>query len=88
MPGTVGAASTHAPSAFKYAVILIVRWLLYLGYFALHPVSRRTAYRVVGYFEEEAVQSYTLYLPTSPHQPFPGTTVAWPKTPPCAMWCW
>ena len=50
------------PSAFERAVILLVQWLFYLGYFVLYLVSRRTAHRVVGYFEEEAVQSYTLYL--------------------------
>ena len=50
------------PTAFERAVILLVQWLFYLGYFALYLVSRRTAHRVVGYFEEEAVLSYTLYL--------------------------
>lgn len=28
----------------------------------MYLVSRRTAHRLVGYFEEEAVLSYTLYL--------------------------
>ena len=50
------------PTAFERAVILFVQWLFYLGYFALYLVSRRTAHRLVGYFEEEAVLSYTLYL--------------------------
>jgi len=34
----------------------------YLAFFALYLVSAKTAHRVVGYFEEEAVFSYTLYL--------------------------
>jgi ubiquinol oxidase len=50
------------PTAFERALILFVQWLFYLGYFTLYLVSRRTAHRVVGYFEEEAVLSYTLYL--------------------------
>ncbi len=31
-------------------------------FFLLYLVSPKTAHRVVGYFEEEAVLSYTLYL--------------------------
>jgi ubiquinol oxidase len=31
-------------------------------YFVIFLVSPRTAHRVVGYFEEEAVRSYTEYL--------------------------
>ena len=50
------------PTAFERLVILFAQWLFYLGYFALYLMSRRTAHRVVGYFEEEAVLSYTLYL--------------------------
>jgi ubiquinol oxidase len=43
-------------------VILGVQWVFYLGFFALYLVSSKTAHRIVGYFEEEAVLSYTLYL--------------------------
>ncbi len=50
------------PTAFERLVILFAQWLFYIGYFVLYLVSRRTAHRVVGYFEEEAVLSYTLYL--------------------------
>ena len=50
------------PTAFERWVILFTQWLFYLGFFGLYLVSRRTAHRVVGYFEEEAVISYTLYL--------------------------
>ncbi|HEY6087352.1 MAG TPA: alternative oxidase [Burkholderiaceae bacterium] len=50
------------PTAFERAVILLVQWLFYLGFFGLYLVAARTAHRVVGYFEEEAVLSYTLYL--------------------------
>jgi ubiquinol oxidase len=50
------------PTTFERVVILFAQWLFYLGFFALYLVSARTAHRLVGYFEEEAVLSYTLYL--------------------------
>lgn len=50
------------PTAFERLVIIVVQWLFYVGFFLLYLVSARTAHRVVGYFEEEAVLSYTLYL--------------------------
>jgi ubiquinol oxidase len=50
------------PTAAERLLILVVQWLFYLAFFALYLVSARTAHRVVGYFEEEAVLSYTLYL--------------------------
>ncbi|EQB19113.1 alternative oxidase [Sphingobium lactosutens] len=50
------------PTLFERLVILAVQWVFYLAFFALYLVSARTAHRVVGYFEEEAVISYTLYL--------------------------
>lgn len=50
------------PSAFERALILAVQWVFYLGFFTLYLLSARTAHRLVGYFEEEAVVSYTQYL--------------------------
>jgi ubiquinol oxidase len=50
------------PTLFERLVILGVQWVFYLAFFALYLVSARTAHRIVGYFEEEAVISYTLYL--------------------------
>jgi ubiquinol oxidase len=50
------------PTAFERLVILGVQWVFYLAFFALYLISAKTAHRVVGYFEEEAVLSYTLYL--------------------------
>ncbi len=50
------------PTLFERLVIMGVQWVFYLAFFALYLVSARTAHRVVGYFEEEAVLSYTLYL--------------------------
>jgi ubiquinol oxidase len=50
------------PTWFERAVIIGVQWVFYACFFALYLVSPKTAHRVVGYFEEEAVISYTHYL--------------------------
>lgn len=50
------------PTTLERLLILVAQWIFYLGFFLLYLVSRRTAHRLVGYFEEEAVLSYTLYL--------------------------
>ena len=50
------------PTLLERFVIIAVQWLFYLAFFTLYLVSPRTAHRVVGYFEEEAVISYTHYL--------------------------
>ena len=50
------------PSWLERAMILLVQGIFYNAFFLLYLISPRTAHRVVGYFEEEAVVSYTLYL--------------------------
>ncbi len=50
------------PTWFERMVILLVQSVFLAGFSILYLVSSRTAHRVVGYFEEEAVTSYTLYL--------------------------
>ncbi|MDF3839660.1 alternative oxidase [Cupriavidus basilensis] len=50
------------PSWFERVVILLVQAVFFVTYFLLYLVSARTAHRLVGYFEEQAVISYTLYL--------------------------
>jgi ubiquinol oxidase len=50
------------PTYFERLVIQLAQAIFYVGFFLLYLVSARTAHRVVGYFEEEAVISYTLYL--------------------------
>src|SRR5688500_8392238 len=50
------------PTLFERLVILGVQWVFYLVFFALYLISSKTAHRIVGYFEEEAVISYTHYL--------------------------
>jgi len=65
------------PTLFERLVILAVQWVFYLAFFALYLISAKTAHRVVGYFEEEAVISYTHYLKEidegrSPNGPAPA----------------
>ena len=50
------------PTWFERFMVVAVQWVFYLFFFGLYVVSPKTAHRVVGYFEEEAVISYTHYL--------------------------
>ena len=50
------------PTIFERILIMIVQAIFYNVYFFLYIISPITAHRVVGYFEEEAVMSYTHYL--------------------------
>ena len=50
------------PSAFERLLILLAQGVFYNCFFLLYLISPRTAHRVTGYFEEEAVRSYTEYL--------------------------
>lgn len=77
------------PTLFERFVVLAAQWVFYLGFFALYLVSAKTAHRVVGYFEEEAVISYTHYLKEidegrSPNVPAPEIAKRYWKLPPDA----
>jgi ubiquinol oxidase len=50
------------PSLFERTVIMLAQAVFYNFYFFLYLFSPKTAHRVVCYFEEEAVISYTSYL--------------------------
>ena len=50
------------PTRLERALVLIVQGAFYNLFFLLYLLSPRTAHRVVGYFEEEAVVSYTRFL--------------------------
>ena len=50
------------PTWLERLLILIAQGVFYNLYFLVYLLSPRTAHRVVGYFEEEAVISYTEYL--------------------------
>ena len=50
------------PSSLERLLVLLAQGVFYNLFFLLYLVSPRTAHRAVGYFEEEAVYSYTEYL--------------------------
>lgn len=50
------------PNAFERFLVIAVQLVFYNFYFFLYLFAPRTAHRVVAYFEEEAVFSYTQYL--------------------------
>ncbi len=50
------------PSRLERVMIILAQGAFYNAFFLLYLISPRTAHRVVGYFEEEAVVSYTQYL--------------------------
>lgn len=50
------------PSLLERMLILAAQGVFFTGFFILYVISARTAHRLVGYFEEEAVYSYSEYL--------------------------
>jgi ubiquinol oxidase len=50
------------PSHFERLLVLLVQGIFYNCFFLLYLIAPKTAHRVVGYLEEEAVYSYTEYL--------------------------
>lgn len=50
------------PSWLERLLVLVAQGVFYNLFFLLYLVTPKTAHRVVGYFEEEAVVSYTEYL--------------------------
>ncbi|MEM1175685.1 MAG: alternative oxidase [Pseudomonadota bacterium] len=50
------------PSMFERGLIMVAQFIFYNVYFFIYLFAPKTAHRIVGYFEEEAVRSYTDYL--------------------------
>ena len=50
------------PNLLERIIILIAQAIFIVTYSLIYIISQRTAHRIVGYFEEEAVRSYTEYL--------------------------
>lgn len=50
------------PNILERMLIVLVQGAFFNVFFLLYLLSSKTAHRVVGYFEEEAVISYTQYL--------------------------
>ncbi len=50
------------PTIIERAIIMVAQFIFIVMYLLIYIISSRTAHRIVGYFEEEAVISYTDYL--------------------------
>jgi ubiquinol oxidase len=50
------------PNWFERIMILLAQVVFFNCFFLMYIISPKTAHRLVGYFEEEAVISYTSYL--------------------------
>jgi len=50
------------PNQFERLLVLIAQGIFWWFYFLVYIVDFRTAHRMIAYFEEEAVKSYTEYL--------------------------
>jgi ubiquinol oxidase len=50
------------PTVLEQWLVLLAQGVFYNSFFLLYLFSPRTAHRAVGYFEEEAIVSYTEYL--------------------------
>jgi len=50
------------PTSLERFIIIIAQFIFIIMYSLIYLISQRTAHRIVGYFEEEAVFSYSEYL--------------------------
>ena len=50
------------PNWFERYLVLFAQALFFIFYMILYMIDYKTAHRMIGYFEEEAVRSYTDYL--------------------------
>ena len=50
------------PSVFERFLVIFVQGVFFNLYFFMYLISPRTCHRIVGYFEEQAIISYTEYL--------------------------
>jgi ubiquinol oxidase len=77
------------PNWFERALIIFAQGAFFNAFFVLYLFAPRTAHRLVGYFEEEAVVSYTAYLNEIdsgqlPNPPAPQVAIDYWKLPPDA----
>ncbi len=50
------------PNWFERLLVLLAQFIFMIFYAILYLIDFKTAHRMIGYFEEEAVRSYTDYL--------------------------
>ncbi len=67
------------PTLFERTLIIIVQFFFCVIYATAYLLSPKTAHRIVGYFEEEAIHSYERYLELvheGVHENIPATKLA------------
>jgi len=74
------------PNWFERGLIILAQGIFFNAFFVLYLFAPRTAHRLVGYFEEEAVVSYTSYLNEIdagrlPNPPAPEVAIEYWKLP-------
>jgi ubiquinol oxidase len=74
------------PNWFERGLIIFAQGMFFNAFFLLYLFAPRTAHRLVGYFEEEAVISYTQYLAqidsgVLPNPPAPEVAIDYWKLP-------
>lgn len=72
-------SSIVQPTRLERFLIIVVQFFFAILYFFIYLISPRTAHRVVGYFEEEAVHSYEHYLQLvldGAHENIPAPAIA------------
>ena len=50
------------PNTLEKIMIFLIQFIFAIIYFIIYFISSKTAHRIVGYFEEEAIHSYNKYL--------------------------
>ena len=78
------------PSRLERLLVILAQGAFYNLFFLLYVFSPKTAHRIVGYLEEEAVYSYTEYLDgvdkgTYPNVAAPQVAIDYWKLPPDAL---
>jgi ubiquinol oxidase len=74
------------PNWFERLLVIITQFVFWHFYFILYVFFPKTAHRMVGYFEEQAVVSYTQYLGeidagNTPNIPAPRIAIDYYKLP-------
>jgi ubiquinol oxidase len=77
------------PTQLERILVLVVQGVFFNLYFLLYLAAPRVAHRMIGYFEEEAIVSYTEYLAEidagrHANVPAPPDAIAYWKLPPDA----
>lgn len=78
------------PSIIERILVMLLQFIFLVIYGVIYLVSSKTAHRIVGYFEEEACNSYSEYISkiqdgTLPNHPAPEIAIKYYRLPENAM---